>query len=145
MSFGIPNTFWCGRLVMSRQGEGGIGKTDESYPAEIKVKDETEDVKVMSFGKGYVDLTMCEAIKVSFSIHHEEGTKWLFDLTEASFLDSEATKAMLACTCEAQVPGIVVCDDTDRPYRVLSRLEKFFDTMRIVKDVKEGLKVLGRL
>ena len=60
---------------------------------------ERDFVKVLSM-KGEIDLSNCDEIVGVFTLNCEPNQKWVFDLTETSYIDSEGIKAILICVAE---------------------------------------------
>jgi len=124
-----------------RNGKMGL----ESKPAEITVIKASEDVKIMAFNEGFLDLSVCEAIEHAFEENNKEGMRWLFDISHLSFLDSEGIKAILVCFSKimnGKGLGTIVCDDSSRSYRVFSLLGLTKSPIKFHNDIQEGLRYL---
>ncbi|MCL5410940.1 MAG: STAS domain-containing protein [Patescibacteria group bacterium] len=116
----------------------------ESKPAEITVLDVLGDIKVMKFGEGFMDLSTSEAIKQSFEKHYYKEAKFLFDLNNVSFMDSEGIKSILACIRvirAARSSAAIVCSRRSKPFRAL-KLSGIVETLPVFEDIQQGIENL---
>ena len=92
----------------------------KSKPAEITVIKASGDVKIMTFSEGEIDFSNCNAIIESFGVQHREGYRWVFDLSNISFMDSEAIKSLITCIRKVGLEfAAFICDKGSMPFRVL--------------------------
>ncbi|MFA4995620.1 MAG: STAS domain-containing protein [Patescibacteria group bacterium] len=115
----------------------------ESKPAEIKITDISEGIKMMTFGCGYVDFSVCDVVSQAFEENNDGESDWFFNLNDLSFIDSEGVKTILACirkVMDNDCRGVIICSNSSRPYRVLNILGITKSSMIFKNDVQYALQ-----
>jgi anti-anti-sigma factor len=127
-------------LIDREVGETRLRKEEE--PAEITIVDVSGCIKVMQFSGGEIDLSNCSMISESFGVHHKEGDRWVFDLSNISFMDSEAIKSLLICIRRVGLDFVAfICNKGSMPFRVL-KLSGLAELVSIYNDNEQAVENL---